>query len=247
MTNPTLKRRTLMALFPAGFLGLLGCGSGGASHSYMLPSDQPFQDMVLRAMPGYRLTSAITGRPVVRSPGFALLLVDIRDSEQTVISKFMSHLEDTGLPAVDLYFDQIGGHDGARRVRFPGCGVGSCAATAQNLPIERISEDEHDRYNAGRTPLGYVKHKIAAATISGVAYQAKVDVGYDYKGRVIHYFVDTSRVAINDIERAWAKRNARNNLSHPIEVFKYSNNLALGVSAFFDKGPSMGRDSLKGL
>lgn len=236
-----------MALFPAGFLGLLGCGSGGASHSYKLPSDQPFQDMVLRAMPGYRLTSAITGRPVVRSPGFALLAVSMRDSEQTVISKFMLHLEDTGLPAVDLYFDQFGGHDGARRVRFPGCEAGSCVATAQNLPIERISEDEHDRYNAGRTPLGYVKHKIASATISGVAYQAEVTVGYDYKGRVIHYKVRTNRVAINELERAWAVRDARSDLSHPIEVFKYSNNLALGVNAYFDNGPRVGVDSVKGL
>jgi hypothetical protein len=236
-----------MALLPTGFLGLLGCGSGGASHSYKLPSDQPFQDMVLRAMPGYRLTSAITGRPVVRSPGFALLAVDIRDSEQVVISKFMSHLEDTGLPAVDLYYDQFGGHDGARRVRFPGCEVGSCVATAQNLPIERISEDEHDRYHAGRTPLGYVRQKIASATISGVAYRTDVIVGYDYRARVIHYKVKTYRAAINEIERAWAVRNARSDLSHPIDVFKYSNNLALGVNAYFDNGPVMGVDDWKGL
>lgn len=247
MTKPHINRRAAMALLPAGFLGLLGCGSGGASHSYKLPSDQPFQDMVLRAMPGYRLTSAITGRPVVRSPGFALLAVDIRDSEQVVISKFMSHLEDTGLPAVDLYYDQFGGHDGARRVRFPGCEAGSCVATAQNLPIERISEDEFHKYDPGDTPLGYVRHKIASATIAGVAYQAEVIVGYDYKGRVIRYVVNTSRVAINDIEREWAVRDARSGRSHPIDVFKYSHNLALGVSASFDNGPVMGVDSWKGL
>jgi hypothetical protein len=51
MTDSQLNRRTLMALLPAGFLGLLGCGSSGSSSLTGLESDKQFQDMVLRAMP----------------------------------------------------------------------------------------------------------------------------------------------------------------------------------------------------
>lgn len=247
MTDFHLKRRTLMALLPAGFLGLFGCGSGGSSSLTGLESDKQFQDMVLRAMPEYRLTSAITGRAVVRSPGYALLMVKNSDSPQTVIRDFLSQFEDTGLPAVDLYFDQFTMHGDAMRVRFPGCQSGGCARAGQEVQIEQVSEQELDRYRADRVPGGIGRYRLLAATVAGVEYEAEVVVLYDYKGRVISYYVDTNRVAINDSEHKWARSMARSDRSHPIGVFTYATNLALGVSAFYDNGPFIEGNSAKGL
>jgi hypothetical protein len=184
---------------------------------------------------------------VVRSPGFALLMIKTSDSPQTVITDFVSQFEDTGLPAVDLYFDQFTMHGDAMRVRFPGCQSGGCVRTAQGLQIEQVSEHEHNRYRADRTPGGIGRYRLIAATIAGVAYQAEVVVGYDYKGRVISYDVETNRVAINDREREWVPSVARSRRSHPVDVFHYTHNLALGVSAFYENGPAIAGNAAKGL
>lgn len=242
-----LNRRTLLSLLPVSLFGLASCTSGRSPYDPRLEKDAQFQAMVLRRMPDYRLTSSITGRAVVRSPGFALLLVRSGDSPQTVVSDFLAQFENTGLRAVDLYFDQITSHGGAWRVRFPGCHSGGCATVAQDLVLEQVSEEVHDRYNAGRTSLGFKRHTIAEATLSEVAYKAEVIVGYDYRGRVIAYYVQTNRAPINDAEREWARRNARSRRSHPVDVYQYSHNLALGVSGFFDNGPRIGGNSAKGL
>lgn len=203
--------------------------------------------MVKQAMPGYRLTSAIIGRPVVRSPGFAFLIVDIRLDPQTVLRNFLSQFEDTGLPQVNLYIDRVPLISQTWRVDFPGCDPGQCVATMERLRFVPISKAEHDRYRAERSGFGFERHTIKTATLDGVAYEAVVVVGYDYRHRVISYFVETNRAAINDRERNWAVRNARSRKKYPIEVFRYSRNLALGVSAFYDDGPHIGGELSKGL
>ena len=247
MAASNLNRRTLMSLLPVSIFGLASCASGQSSDVPRLETDAQFQEMVLRRMPDYRLTSSITGRAVVRSPGFSLLVINNRDSPQTVIRDFLAQFENTGLRAVDLYFDQFNSYEDAWRVVFPGCRPGECASVAQDLTLERVAEEVHDRYNASRTSLGFVRHQIAAETISRVAYQAEVVVGYDYRGRVIAYSVVTNRVPVNDAERKWVARNARSQFSHPVHVYRYVHNLALGVSEFYDNGPSIRGNSSRGL
>ena len=247
MADYSLNRRTLMSLLPVSVFGLASCASGQSSYDPRLETDAQFQAMVLRRMPDYRLTSSITGRAVVRSPGYALMGVRRADSPQTIIRDFLAQFENTGLRAVDLYFDQITRHGDAWRVRFPGCSSGGCVNVAQNLALEQVSEEVHNRYRADRTSLGFKKHVIAEATLSEVAYQAEVSVGYDYRGRVIGYRVRTNRAPINDAEREWVRRNARSRFSHPVNVFQYSHNLALGVSEFYDNGPRIRGNSAKGL
>ena len=247
MAASNLNRRTLMSLLPVSIFGLASCASGQSSDVPRLETDAQFQEMVLRRMPDYRLTSSITGRAVVRSPGFSLLVINNRDSPQTVIRDFLAQFENTGLRAVDLYFDQFNSYEDAWRVVFPGCRPGECASVAQDLTLERVAEEVHDRYVASRTSLGFVRHQIAAETISRVAYQAEVVVGYDYRGRVIAYSVVTNRVPVNDAERKWVARNARSQFSHPVHVYRYVHNLALGVSEFYDNGPSIRGNSSRGL
>ncbi|OOY11417.1 hypothetical protein BMG00_17025 [Thioclava marina] len=243
-----LTRRAVSLLLPFGFLGITGCAFGPrASYAPRLPTDARFQEMVKHAMPDYRLTSAIIGRPVVRSPGFALLLVNIHDDPQTVLRKFLSQFEGTGLPQVKLYIDGVPLISQTWRVDFPGCEPGQCVATMERLRFVPISKAEHDRYRADRSGFGFERHTIKTATLDGVAYEAVVVVGYDYRHRVISYFVETDRAAINERERDWAVLNARRNLKYPIEVFRYSRNLALGVSAFYDDGPHIGGELSKGL
>lgn len=235
-----------MSLLPVSVFGLASCASGQSSYDPRLETDAEFQAMVLRRMPDYRLTSSITGRAVVRSPGFALI-VSMRGDPQTVINTFLAQFEDTGLPAVDIYFDQYTMFEDAWRLRFPGCRAGECAAVAQDLALERVSEEVHNRYRSERTSFGFEKHVIAEATLSEVAYKAEVFVGYDYRGRAISYSVHTNRATINEAEREWAVRNARSRRSHPIDVYQYSHNLALGVSEFYDNGPRIRGNSSKGL
>ncbi|MBC7146138.1 MAG: hypothetical protein H5U24_12140 [Thioclava marina] len=243
-----LSRRAVSLLLPFGFLGITGCAFGPrASYAPRLPTDARFQEMVKQAMPDYRLTSAIIGRPVVRSPGFAFLTVDIHEDQETELRKFLSQFEDTGLPQVRLYIAEVPKDPDVWRVDFPGCEPGQCVATMERLRFVPISKAEHDRYRADRSGFGFERHTIKTATLDGVAYEAVVVVGYDYRRRVISYFVETNRAAINDRERNWAVRNARSRKKYPIEVFRYSRNLALGVSAFYDDGPHIGGELSKGL
>lgn len=243
-----LTRRAVSLLLPFGFLGLTGCAFGPrASYAPRLPTDARFQEMVEQAMPGYRLTSEIIGRPVVRSPGFAFLIVDIRKDQETELRKFLSQFEGTGLPQVRLYIARVPKDPDVWRVDFPGCEPGQCVATMERLRFVPVSKAEHDRYRADRSGFGFERHRIKTATLDGVAYEAVVVVGYDYRHRVISYFVETDRAAINERERDWAVLNARRNIKYPIEVFRYSRNLALGVSAFYDDGPHIRGESSRGL
>ncbi|OOY26719.1 hypothetical protein BMI90_16170 [Thioclava sp. L04-15] len=248
MSDNRFRRRAFSLLLPFGFLGFMGCAFGPrASYAPRLPTDARFQKMVEQAMPGYRLTSAIIGRPVVRSPGFAFLTVDIHEDQETELRKFLSQFEDTGLPQVRLYIAEVPKDPDVWRVDFPGCEPGQCVATMERLRFVPVSKAEHDRYRASRSGFGFERHTIKTETLDGVAYEAVVVVGYDYRHRVIAYSVKTSRAAVNNIERDWAIRNARSRRKYPIDVLQYSHNLALGVSGFYDNGPRIRRDMSKGL
>jgi hypothetical protein len=239
MAVPKLSRRRLVSFLPFGLLGFAGCASGQSSYIPRLETDAEFQG----AMPDYQLTSAIIGRPVVRSPGFALLLYDQSEAPQTVFSVFLSQFDESGLRAVDLYIRGFSREFDSWRLRFPGCSINECANLESGLRVDAISQQEHDRYDASL----FVRHRIAEATLSGVSYKAEVIVGYDYQSRLITYWVQTNRVAINDAEREWVTRNARSRRSHPVDVYQYTNNLALGLSGFYDNGPSISGNNAKGL
>lgn len=90
----------MISLLPAGLLGLAGCASGRSSYDPRQDTDAQFQKMVLRVMPDYRLTSAITGRPVVRSPGYAITGVSRKKSPETVLTEFLSQFQDSVLRSV---------------------------------------------------------------------------------------------------------------------------------------------------
>lgn len=117
----------------------------------------------------------------------------------------------------------------------------------QNLQFEKISRQEHDSYKPGSAGSDIGRYPLLEKIISGVGYKADVFVPYDSRGRVLYYSVSINRTAVNDQENDWVVRNARADRSHPIDVYQYTHNLALGVSAFYDNGPRIAGDSAKGL
>lgn len=239
MGNSKITRRGLMSLLPIGVLGLANCVPSGSSYDVKLDSDAQFKEMVLRAMPEFRLTQAITGRPVVRSPGYALKRVDIRLEPRTIVRNFLAQFENEGLLPVNLYLHLVTDEE-YWKIEFPGCKPQGCADLATNLKFQHVSEIEHDRYYPPRAGGSFARYPIISKNLGGVNYAAIAVVSYDYKGRVVSYNVQFNRVAINEIERKWVGRNARSDRSHPIDVYQYSHNLALGVSEFNDNGPSIG-------
>ena len=256
MAGPKLSRRSLLSMLPLGLLGLAGC----SSYTSKLETDAEFLEIVLRAMPDFRLTSAIIGKPVVLSPGYALRAYDNRafwlegrGGPQAVFSKFISQFDDSGLPAVNLYINGRSNilyyNTHSWRLRFPGCSANECIDLKNSLHFDKISQDEHDRYSSIRLgKIGRSNHQISEATLSGVAYRAKVNVFYDYQGRVIRYVVRINREGINDAEFKWGERNGRiqiqfcedrpNEPCHFVAVYRYVNNLVLGVDEFSDSGGS---------
>lgn len=253
MADYSLNRRTLMSLLPVSVFGLASCASGQSSYDPRLETDAEFQAMVLRRMPDYRLTSSITRRAVVRSPGFTINAFGRTTPRETVLSQFVSQFEDFGLNAVTFYG---GGRVGTPpwRVRFPGCDVGRCSAQVPGLVFGSVSQEERSGYDAGFVDVPFGRHTILQNVINGVGYEAKVTVIYDYLSRVIYYAVDTNREAITEIERNWAIRNARSpsSTAYPIDVYSYYNNLAIGFEGFFENSPenrsgSIGRSSYIGI
>ena len=232
MADYSLNRRTLMSLLPVSVFGLASCASGQSSYDPRLETDAQFQAMVLRRMPDYRLTSSITGRAVVRSPGFTINAFGRTTPREVVLSRFISQFEEIGLNEVTFYG---GGRVGTApwRVRFPGCDVGRCAENVTGLMFDSVSEEERSRYDLGFVDIPFSRHTILQSSLDGIGYEAKAIVGYDYRRRVISYSVNINRTAVTDLERDWAISNARSGSTHPIDVYRYENNLAIGVSEFF--------------
>lgn len=219
------------------FALLAGCGSNAA---YRAPTDAAFQDMVLEVMPGYVLTEEVLGRPVVRSPGYALELNPSATPWEEVFEGFIVRHEETGLSDVLIDFrGRVEGEDAAQyfRADFPGCAPGECVAAIADTRFQRISAEEYRHFYPGARETKWTNQVILSAPIDGVDYLARLSTVSDISGRVIKYRFRSNRSAITPREIGWARTTELGvPAGTPVATYSYVNNMALGVDA---EGPAM--------
>lgn len=232
-------------------LFIAGCSP--ADGRLTLSTDQQFQQIVLKKMPGYRLTSAIAGRRVVPSNAYSLEVTNIKvagKGRDAVFAAFIDGFGKTGLKPVTIYFEEgFGKNNTFWRATFPGCKPRKCRASIRQTGFEKTTRVEHNLYWAQLPKIRFKPREIARVTLGGIKYSARVDVAFDYKGRVIKYSVKSFREAITTNEKAWVKRSpsARRGPT-PIPIQRYINNLSLGLAAETNKPNSSGDiNSFKGL
>lgn len=207
----------------------VGCTSSGTAQ----PIDQQqFQNLVLEKMPGYRLTSALNGGPVITSPAYAIEMyngnIGTSPPRELIWADFLARFEDTGLKPKPIYF-KTRRPSRYWRVDFPGCKPGKCEATLASTRFVSVSEDAHDKYYSLSAITGRNRKnvEILRTTLSGVNYFALLHIGYDYRGRVMKYSVSSYRGPVTAREKRRASWVPPLGKQRVIQIHRYVHNVAL--------------------
>lgn len=231
----TSRFKTLIQISLFGLISMIAvsCTSSGPAQSN---DQQQFQSLVLEKMPGYRLTAALNGGPVIKSPAYAISvyngLLGTKPPRDLIWADFLSRFEDTGLKSTTIYFgSRVPKQSGKQfwRVDFSGCKPGKCGATLTSTQYVSVSQAVHDRYYSlsAITAQKGKRSEILRATLSGVNYFALLRVGYDYRGRVIKYSVTTYRDPVTAREKRKAQRVPSLGKAQFIQVHRYVHNVVL--------------------